>query len=414
MRLRLGRLWLRASCWVVGFTLVTALGVLVGRAVIPATDIGPSYICFWAAGKLLASGQSPYDPALQARIQQQYGWDKATDGLGFWDFLPYFYPPSLLAPLCVLFVPLGYPTAKIAWLVINVELFLLTGYLLRRAVTGVPQWIPMLVVPFFALSIFSVLVGQITSLIFFLVAAVWRLLQERWERSAGWLLAWMTIKPQLTLLFLLATLLWAMRQRRWRVIEGFAVGLFVLLTVSTLLVPSWPIQLVRTLVELPQATAERPWVGSTWMLLLRTLGLHGFTLWTAYLVAVVPLLLLLLRSSLDLTGPLDEVIALSLLTAFFLAPYGRVYDFPVLLIPLLLLLGGRLPEIWSIVLPFVFLALPFVHLLWLLTHGSTPYGAVGNFMPQVWMFWIPSLLTIAWLGSRFGNLAMARPPRTVP
>ena len=404
IRARLEHAWFRASCWAVGLTLVTTLAVLIGRTVIPPEGITPGYIAFWAAGKLLVSGQSPYDPALQARIQQQYGWNKATDGLGYWDFLPYYNPPSLLAPLCVLLVPLGYPTAKIAWLVLNVELLLLTAYLLRRALKAIPQWIPMIVVPFFAFSLFSALTGQVTSLILFLIVAVWRLLQDRWDRSAGWLLAWMTIKPQLTALFLLGTLLWSARHRRWRVVQSFGIGLLVLLTVSTVIVPSWPIQMVQALRETPLATAERPWVGSTWLLLLRTIGLHGSILWAAYLVAVLPLLLLLLQSALNPMDALDEVVALSLLAAFFVAPYARAYDFPILLIPLLLLLKGRLPEIWGAFLPFVFLTLPFVHLWWLMTGGSGPYGATGNFMPQVWLFWIPFFLTVAWVASRFRNV----------
>jgi hypothetical protein len=396
-------LWFRAFCWIAALTITTTLGVLIVRKLMPPQDVAPSYICFWAGGKLVASGQSPYDPVLQARIQQQYGWDKATDGMGFWDFLPYYYPPSLLTPVSALLVPLGYPTAKLTWFIINVELFFLTGYLLRHARTGVAAWVPVVVVPFFALSIYSMFVGQLVAMVFILIVAVWRLLQERWDRTAGWILAWITIKPQLTSLFLLAILLWSARQRRWRVLEGFALGSVTLLTVSALLVPSWPIQLVRALLEQPLPTADRPWVGATWLLLLRTLGLHGWMLWAAYIACAAPLLLILLRSALDRDSPLDDVIALSVLVPFFVAPYARAYDFPLLLIPLFLLLGKRLPQIWRALLPTIFIVLPFLH-LWRLAASAANF----NFMPQVWLFWIPLLLAGAWIATatkpRLGNL----------
>ncbi len=386
--------WLRAACCVLAFTATTAGGVLVARRFIPPDDVAPSYICFWAGAKLVVAGQSPYDPASQARVQQQYGWNKATDGLGFWDFLPYYYPPSLMTPLSTLLVPLGYPLARLTWFVINVELFLLAGYLLRGVRTGVASWAPLVVVPLFAPSLYSMFVGQLVALIFVAIVVVWRLLQDRWDRTAGWLLAWITIKPQLTVLFLLAVLLWSARQRRWRVLHGFALGSVTLLAVSMAVIPSWPIDLIRAMLDQPLPTADRPWVGSTWLLLLRTVGLHGWTLWVAYAALALPLLIVALRAALDRDARLPDVIALSLLVTFFVAPYARAYDFPILLIPLLLLLGGRLPALWRAFLPTVFIVLPFVH-LWRLAGGGVGFA----FMPHVWLFWIPALLTIAWIAT---------------
>jgi hypothetical protein len=383
----------RVLRWGLGLVLVTTIAIAGARALIPAQYASPSFICFWAGGELVAAGESPYDAAAQTRVQHAYGWDKDADGYGFWDFLPYYYPPSLLAPLSVALLPLGYPTARIAWLVLNVELLVLTGILLRGVVTGVAGWIPIVAVTLFAPSIFAVLVGQLSPLVLFTIVAVWRLLQLRADRAAGWLLAWMTVKPQLTGLFVAAMLLWAFRRDRRGVPAGFASGTLVLVAVSTLVIPSWPVDLARALVGVPLPTADRPWVGATWLLVLRSLGIDGALLGLGYLAVVVPLFALVGRAVWDATRPLDEVVALSMLVPFFAAPYARAYDFPLLVIPLLLLLGGRLPAIWTALFPTVFLLLPLLHFWRLTTRGGPGF----TFLPQVWLFWIPAVLTAAWV-----------------
>src|SRR3954451_19030601 len=82
--------------------------------------ICPDFIQFWTAATLIARGQNPYDPGLQAGVQAGLGWTRASDGLGVWDFLPYYYPPWFGATF-VPFLPMGYRAAKVAWLVINLE-----------------------------------------------------------------------------------------------------------------------------------------------------------------------------------------------------------------------------------------------------------------------------------------------------
>jgi len=115
--------------WALGLIVVTTTAIVLVRAVVPIRWVAPSFICFWAGAELWAAGESPYDPAAQTRVQHAYGWDKDVDGYGYWDFLPYCYPPSLLTPLTIALLPLGYPTARIAWLVLNVEFLVMAGIL---------------------------------------------------------------------------------------------------------------------------------------------------------------------------------------------------------------------------------------------------------------------------------------------
>src|SRR5262245_20322358 len=118
------------------FILLTALAaLLVGLTAeaMPWDKFFPDVICYWAAGKLLAHGQSPYAPSAPTAVQQAAGWDRAPSGLGTYDFLPFFYPPwfgFLWLPLA----PFGLHAAKVAWFFLNVQFALLAGYLLRPAV----------------------------------------------------------------------------------------------------------------------------------------------------------------------------------------------------------------------------------------------------------------------------------------
>lgn len=387
------RLWVRCIAWVLGFILATTVLVLLTRAVMTWNKPCPDFVCFWAAGKLLASGHSPYDFGRLASIQQEYGWNKATDGLGFYDFLPYYYPPSLLGLVSVLLVPLGFSTARIAWLVINVELLFITGYLLRNAVAGVPRVVPILLVPIFGLSVLSLLVGQLSALVVFLTAAAWKLLQRSWDRSAGWVLAWMSIKPQLTALLLIATVVWLARQRRWRAIRGFVTGSIVLLAVSTWLVPTWPLQIVRAVINTPVVTMTFPWVGTTWLLALWSLRLEWWLVWPLYAVVAAAFCWAIVRAALDRSTTLDEIFALSILGAFFVMPTARPYDQPILVIPLLVLLGDRVPAFARLVLLAIFVLAPYVQLLlWAPSRHNMPV--------HVWFFWIPLLLTGLWFGSQ--------------
>ena len=93
---------------------VAVLLALLGRAVLPADRLFPDFICYWTAGKILASGGSPYDVGLQTRVQQEHGWDRETTGRGTYEFLPYYYPPWF-GLLFVPFLPLGYGGARFAW-----------------------------------------------------------------------------------------------------------------------------------------------------------------------------------------------------------------------------------------------------------------------------------------------------------
>lgn len=359
------------------------------RIVLPPEKICPDFIAFWTAGELLRAGESPYDAAGQTRVQHQYGWDKTKDGAGLYDFMPYYYPPWL-GLLCVPLLPLGYGTARITWFVVQLELLALSGYLLRDRAAKLPHWGPLVLAPLFAFSLLAALLGQVTPLILLLAAAAWRLLEVRWDGAAGWMLAGLMTKPQLTVALVPAVLLWSVKRGRWGVLWGFVAGLLVLGLAGTCLVPDWPLQMLQAPARSPLVTSERPWMSTNWYSLLRSAGLTGWSLWSAYVAAAIPVTGLLLRSIGRKTCPLSDLFSLGLLGAFFIAPYAREYDQTLLLIPLLVLVG-RLPPLRATVLLVVCIVLPAFQLYTLTSEGAETREVV--------FLWIPLLLTVLWFSS---------------
>jgi hypothetical protein len=182
------------------------------------------------------------------------------------------------------------------------------------------------------------------------------------------------------------------RRRRWRAIEGFATGIGVLIAISTWLIPTWPLQLLDMMVRAPVVTLTFPCMGTTWFLVLRCLGLDGWLGLGLYAVFAVPFAWALFRAALRPTSQLDEIVALSILAVFFVAPTARPYDQPILMIPVLVLLGTRVRGVLAAAVVLSLLVLPYVHLLlWIPTVDRMP--------AHVWFFWIPLLLSALWFGS---------------
>jgi hypothetical protein len=413
--------WVRPWGELAALTLAAVLLVGVGRAVLPWDAMFPDFISHWTAGKILSSGQSPYDIELQTRIQREHGWDKETTGRGIYEFLPFYYPPwfgFLWVPAVLLesqhVVPWGFQEAKVAWFFINVELTLVAGYLLHRSVPRVPTPVPIIMAPVLAFSVACVLLGQTAMIIFFLITLAWRLLEQRRDRSAGVVLAWLTLKPQLSTMLLLGVLVWLARQRRWGAVGAFAITLAVLCLASTAIVPSWPVQLWEAPQRTPSPTEHYPWIGNVWFLVLRAVGLQGWTLWLAYLAAALPLTGTVLwvawggsptcrrgrqAGNLPRSAPLASVLAWGILAAFFVAPYARHYDFPILLIPALLLLDGRIPRLAGTALVAALVVLPYIQFL-LLAKYQPLYDPSGRFLLESTFFWVPVLLAALWAVSR--------------
>ncbi|MGE5358172.1 MAG: glycosyltransferase family 87 protein [Bacteroidales bacterium] len=404
LRTRAGRsptraLLVRVLVVVLGLALFGTAAVSV-RPLARDSRVAPDFIQFWTAATLLAAGRSPYDAEGQAAIQRELGWRKDVEGLGRYDFLPYYYPPWLgLATEALL--PLGYPGARAAWLALNALALVGAALLLRGTARGVPPLAVVSFVVFFAPAVVAVLMGQVAPLVLLTVVGAWRLLDRRSDLGAGVLLAWLTIKPQLTIVLVVALLAWSIRRRRWHVPLGFAAALGAFVIASSLVAPSWfsAMLAATSATELPSYAF--PWTGTTVFAILQTAGLRGAALWLCYLAAALPVVVAVARVALGARGRLDTLFGLGLLAPFFVATYARHYDFPILLVPALIVLARGSRRAGAALLAAL-LVLPYAHLA--LFAQMAAWCRVPAFPgPQVTYFWIPLFIAIGWLARTRGE-----------
>ena len=278
-------------------TLVSVLIVALSVFCLPLAGMFPDFICYWSAADILASGHSPYDAELQTAVQRGYGWNKESKGFGLYDFLPYYYPPWFGLAFVPL-LPLRFAGAKLLWFFLNVEMTLLSGYVLRPAApsSGVT---PVLLAALSLFTLACVLLGQTAILVLFLAALSWRLLETGRERSAGVALAWLTIKPQLTAVLLFAVLLRLTRQGRWKAVGSFFITWTALVLASTLAgsVPAGGGCCGHRQTPLLRNTTW--WTsGTRGISCLKAVGLRGWLPGALYAVVALPFLYAVVRAAL--------------------------------------------------------------------------------------------------------------------
>jgi hypothetical protein len=125
-----------------------------------------------------------------------------------------------------------------------------------------------------------------------------------------------------------------------------------------------------------------------------------------YLAAALPFLVVLVRATLDRARPLEDLLSLGLIAPFILAPYGRHYDFTVLLVPVLVLLGHRLSERAGTALLVGVLILPYIN-LWIIAAFRARHASTIKLFPEWTYVWIPLLVIVTW----FATEAARKPGR---
>ena len=219
-------------------------------------------------------GVDPYSEQATLAIQQGiYGRaTKPDEDPG--PFAYPFYTVFLLFPL----VRLPYVWAEAIWLVI-LQFSLVAGVFLYLSTVDwrQPPWLMALTGLWAVLFYHSgrtILLGQFAGLIFLWTAGVLYALKQERNVAAGILLAFTTIKPQMSVFFIPALVLWAIGQRRWRFLIAAAATMAVLTGASFALLPGWLAQFIGQIGRYPSYTA----IGSPiWIIIhhyLPQTGLH--------------------------------------------------------------------------------------------------------------------------------------------
>jgi Glycosyltransferase family 87 len=200
-----------------GVLLIQQLGrLLADRTIMPPDD----FVEYWAAGRLNAHGQNPYDGALLLPLEQEAGRDTELPVM-MWN------PPWTLTFV----MPLGLFDARLGqlvWLLLNLGVIIFCADWTWQYYQGPSayRWLAWALAFTYVPTMMVLRAGQIGPLI--LLGIVGFLHYEKkgqlfWAGAACVLIA---IKPHLLFLFWIALALWAVQRQRWSVlIGGFATGL---------------------------------------------------------------------------------------------------------------------------------------------------------------------------------------------
>lgn len=315
--------------WLLGAGCVVAVGLLVAQFVQAPQLLARlqmyDFVEYWAAGRLIALGENPYDGDRMHELERTAG--RTEDGILMWN------PPWTL-PLVLPFGLLPVRMAHLLWLVLQLvvvgycadRLWLLYGGDRER------RWLSWLLGLTFLPTLFALTAGQITPVLLLGVVGFLAFMGRKCETWAGVAAVLIAVKPHLAYLFWLALLLWSIRERRWRTLAGGVVAGVVLTALPLLFNAHVLQQYWHTFTQQPPAQYRSPTIGTVLRL---AFGEEQFRL---QFLAMIPGLLWFVpywwmqRKDWNWQEQLPLVLTVSVLTTAY---GGWPFDLVLLLLPVL-------------------------------------------------------------------------------
>jgi len=252
---------------------------------------GNDFLARWMGARYwVMEGISPYDERVSLASQEViYGHPAdISQGEDKNHFVYPLYSMIFFAP----FGPLEYNLARALWMtLVEVSLFLLAIVSLRLVEWQVPVYKAVVLIIFTLLwyhGVRTVILGQFAAINALLVALALLLIIRKQDFAGGMLLALSTAKPQMVFLLVPFVFLWALSTRRRDIIGGLLVGMAVLIGASLALLPSWPLEWLRQLLDYPSYTPQTgsplSMIANTMPGISRQLGLFLHVFFVAYLI----------------------------------------------------------------------------------------------------------------------------------
>ena len=197
-----------------------------------------NFVFFWLAGRMLLSGQNPYNPA---------AWIANHDSFGITWRPNEIFPYPL--PLALFVAPLGLLTlrqAYLAWQIVSQVILAIVAWSLLNKQPAAEYrrlFLPLVVfLMYFGPAYLTLQIGAMGA--FTMIAILGAIVS--WEKghafAAGVLLSLTLLKPPQGVPILLLATVWLIARRDWRAIGGLAAGALVLLLSGMLIDPSWIIK----------------------------------------------------------------------------------------------------------------------------------------------------------------------------
>ncbi len=226
---------------------MAALMIAIEAFVTSNVQFGADFHTFWVGARaMFLERVSPFSPQVTLRTQLGiYGRPPlpGEDPLGF------AYPPySLIAVLPSIWMP--YPWAQAFWIAFNFTFLMGTVY---YAFPDLPAWLLGILI-FFYPTAYGIIIGNFGVPIGILLIIIYALLRRPARKApmlqlaSGIILAWLTIKPQMTWLLILFFLIYSLRYRLWGVMIGFFVGGLGFFFLTWALIPNWPLEWYQQIV----------------------------------------------------------------------------------------------------------------------------------------------------------------------
>lgn len=389
-------------------TVVIAIPALTKLVTTPAALPAVDFWEYWAAGRLIAEGQNPYDPDQIHPVQLAAGLNQGEPVM-CWN------PPWSL-PLFIPFGVLDGHLSKLLWVSLNLVLVLVCADWLWRFCGGPAnqRWIAWGLAITFAPTVFVLMMGQVGPVM--LLGAIGFLYCERqhYDYPAGAFGSLLAIKPQLFYLFALAILIWAISARRWRILVGGAVTLLAGSAIACAFNPNIFAQYVHALTHYPPSDFAPPLIG---YMLRAAIAPELFWLQFVPVLAGIGIFAgywLRQRNNWDWLKQLPIVLSISFITA----PYGAWPFDAVVLLVVVIPLAARITQS----------ANPSLSVAALTAFGVTSGVAlVMNYLraPEAWFIWLPPALFVGsivlerrlWAydtAAARANSTMVRTPKPVP
>jgi hypothetical protein len=312
---------------ILAITIITTLTILllIAPSPLPPTMGKIDFRAYWSAAYLLARGENFADPAQLFRVEkEQTTW---------WENYPMvtWNPPWLLAVLLP-YTLVPFDRAAWLWMLTNIALVFASAVLLWRLESDQRRgWIAPLIAFAYSPTLTALIAGQVNVLVLFSLALFLFFDSQKRDELAGASLALTLIKPQLVYVTVPILVLDLIRHRRWRALIGLAVALLSLSAVVFFLRPTFPLEYAATVEGGRLFDYDTPTLGSA-------LGAAINWQWGRLIALIVlPLAVLVWsrRARWETRTLVDVTVLLSLITA----PFAWSYDFVVLLVPLLRIVG---------------------------------------------------------------------------
>lgn len=322
-----------------GLLLGVVLAALLGGAVLiwrlTALSVGVGdFRAYWSASRLLMEGRNSYDPDNMLEMEQAHVDPEQSFTMMAWN------PPTTF----VFILPLAwapFQIAKSVWFLVNLTLILLSCLLLGLVYLP-PGRVPLLtynlIAVFFAPVLVALLIGQITFLVVFGVAASIALIKRENFFWAGVVLILTSVKPHMVMLIGPYLLLYMALRRKWPGWLGLGVAGAICVAILFILRPGWVTDF-QGLLSIAPVNWATPTLGGF-------LATYGIGSWSRYLAfAFLPMVLIFLRqtSPISLETAASVLVLVTIPTTFF----GWSYDQSLLLMPIAQIIGWLFTSLHS-------------------------------------------------------------------